>query len=383
MHDGAVAGAAEVRRHLLGPLVRRVHRVRPANRVVVVRLRSTELGQMLDHELRCLQAGESGQRRHLVERALQRALRGGAVVTDDVVHECLIENVQFGQCIDDPADVVVGVLQETGVNLHLAGQHRLHLLGHLVPGRDALAACGEVRVGRDHAELLLPRERLLPQPVPALVEPAPVLVGPLGRHVVRRVRGSRSEVHEERLVRHQGLLLLDVADGLVGEVLGQVITLLGCFGRLDRDRALVQRRVVLVGLAADEAVEVLEAAAGARPVVERTHRARLPHRHLMALAELGGRVAIEPQCLRQCRARVGAQGGLTRRGGGHLGDATHVHGVVVATGQQRGPGRRAERGRVEAGVAQPTGGEPLRGRRLAGTSERTGRAEPDIVHEDH
>ncbi len=41
--DRAVAGAAEVRGDLLGPLVRRVHRVRPADRVVVVGLRPAEL----------------------------------------------------------------------------------------------------------------------------------------------------------------------------------------------------------------------------------------------------------------------------------------------------------------------------------------------------
>ena len=45
MHDRPVAGAAEVRGHLLGPLVRRVHGVRPAHRIVVVRLRAAELVQ--------------------------------------------------------------------------------------------------------------------------------------------------------------------------------------------------------------------------------------------------------------------------------------------------------------------------------------------------
>ena len=49
----------------------------------------------------------------------------------------------------------------------------------------------------------------------------------------------------------------------------------------------------LVGLAADEAVEVLEAATAGRPAVERPRRAGLPDRHLVALAELGGRVAVE------------------------------------------------------------------------------------------
>ena len=43
VHDGAVARAAPVRGDLLGPLVGRVHRVRPADRVVVVGRRRAEL----------------------------------------------------------------------------------------------------------------------------------------------------------------------------------------------------------------------------------------------------------------------------------------------------------------------------------------------------
>ena len=53
-------------------------------------------------------------------------------------------------------------------------------------------------------------------------------------------------------------MLTDPADGLVGEVLGEVITVLGGFGRLDRRSSLVESRVVLVVLTADEPIEVLE-----------------------------------------------------------------------------------------------------------------------------
>src|SRR6186713_3630250 len=108
---------------------------------------------------------------------------------------------------------------------------------------------------------------------------------------MRSVRRARCEVHEERLVGHERLLLARPLDRLVGHVLGEVVALLRRLLRLYRRRALVDRRVVLVRLAADEAVEVLEAAAAARPGVERAHRARLPDRHLVALAELCGRIA--------------------------------------------------------------------------------------------
>ena len=136
---------------------------------------------------------------------------------------------------------------------------------HVVPGRDLLVARRQHGIGRDDAQLLLPLERDLALLVPAVGELALVLVDPLLRHVMRGVRGARREVHEERLVGHQRLLLAHPADRLVGQILGEVVALLGRLRRLDRRRALIQRRVPLVVLAADEAVEVLEPAAAGRP----------------------------------------------------------------------------------------------------------------------
>ena len=218
---------------------------------------------------------------------------------------------------------------------------------------DLLGPGGQLGVGRDHAELLLAGERLLAQRVPALVELALVLRRPLRRHVVRRVRRSRREVGEERLVGHQRLLLADPLDRPVGHVLGEVVALLRGLVGLDRRRALVDRRVVLVGLPADEAVEVLEAAAAGRPRVERAERARLPHRHLVALAELRRRVAVELERLRERRAGVRADRVVARRRGGDLRDPAHPDRVVVAARQQRRARRRAQRRRVEAGELQP------------------------------
>ena len=115
---------------------------------------------------------------------------------------------------------------------------------------------------------------------------------------MRRVGRAGGEVAEERLVGHQRLLLADPRDRLVGDVLSQVVTLLRGLLGLDRLRAVVQGRVILVRLAAEEAVEVLEAAAARGPSVEGAHRARLPDRHLVALAELRRGVTVQPQRLR-------------------------------------------------------------------------------------
>ncbi len=269
--------------------------------------------ELREHELGGLEGGHPVEVGHLVERALERPLGRGAVVADDVVDERVVQDLEFLEGIDDPADVEVGVLEEAGVDLHLPLEHRSQLRVHLVPRRDLGVPRRELRVLRDDPELLLAGEGQLPLAVPAVGERALVLVGPLLRHVVGGMGGARGEVHEEGLVRHQRLLLVHPTDGPVGQVLRQVVALLRRLRRLDGRESLVQRRVVLVVLAPDEAVEVLEPSPSGGPGVERPHRRGLPHGHLVALAELRRRVAVQLQ--RHCERRhgVGADGALPRR----------------------------------------------------------------------
>ena len=287
---------------------------------------------------------------HLVEGALQRAFGRRAVVADDQVDQRVVEDRRCPERVEHPADVMVGVLHERGVDFHLALERRLELGIHLVPRRDLLVARREHGVGADDAQLLLLVEGDLALLVPAVRELALVLVDPLLRHVVRRVRRARREVDEERLVAHQRLLLAHPGDRLVGQVLGQVIALGRRLRRLDRRRALVERGIPLVVLAADEAVEVLESAAAGRPRIERARRTGLPHRHLVTLAELRGRVAVEFERQRERRLGVGQHRAVAGRGGRDLGDAAHADRVVVAAGEQRLARRRAQRRGVEARV---------------------------------
>ena len=208
-----------------------------------------------------------------------------------------------------------------------------------------------------------------------------VLVGPLVGHVVRRVGRAGREVGEERLVGHQRLLLAHPLDRVRRQVVVEVVALLRRLVGLDRRRALVERGIPLVGLAAEEAVEVLEAHPG-RPLAVRAHRARLPDRDLVALAELRRAVAVELEDLGQRRGRVRPDRVVARRGGGELGDVAHADRVVVAAGEQRRAGRRAQRRGVEAVVLQPAGGEALEVRRVARAAERAGGAEADVVDQD-
>ena len=348
VHDRAVARAAPVRRDLLGPLVGRIHRVRPADGVVVVGVRPAEEVDLRREKLRGFERAHPVEDRHLVEAAVRRALSRRAVVADDQVDQRVVEDLQILERVDEPAEMMVGVLEECGIDLHLAGEDRPHVLRRLVPGRNLLRPRRENSVGGDDAQLLLSCERLFAQLVPALIELALVLLDPVLRHVVRRVAGARSEIHEERLVGHQRLLLARPLDRLVRHVLGEVVALFRRFLGLDWDRAFVDRRVPLVGFAADEAVEVLEAAAAGRPLIERPHRAGFPDRHFMALAELRRRIAIELERHGERRLVLGQHRRVARSRGRDFADATHVDGVVIPPGQQRLPRGRAQRRRVKA-----------------------------------
>ncbi len=173
VHDRAVARPAPVRGDLLRPLVGRVHRVRPADREVVVGRRCAELVDARRHELGRLERSGAVEHEHLVERSVDRALGGGAVVADDVVDERVLEDAEVVERVDQPPDVVVGVLEEAGVDLHLAREHRLELVGHVLPGGDLLVSCGQLRLRGNDAELLLARRGS-----PRAARPSPGRSGP-------------------------------------------------------------------------------------------------------------------------------------------------------------------------------------------------------------
>jgi len=81
------------------------------------------------------------------------------------------------------------------------------------------------------------------------------------------------------------------------------------------------------------------AAAAGGPRIERAHRAGLPHRDLVALAELGGRIPVEPQHLRQRCRRLRPHRRVARDRRGDLSDRPPPHRMMIAAGEERHAGR--------------------------------------------
>ena len=117
------------------------------------------------------------------------------------------------------------------------------------------------------------------------------------------------------------------------------------------------------------------------PGVERTHRAGLPDRDLMALAEIGRGIPVELEDLGQRRRRVRADRGVAGRGGRQLRDGAHADRVMVSAAQERSARRGAQGGRVEPRVLEPVRGEPFGDRGGAGATERAGRPEAEVIQQ--
>ena len=314
----------------------------------------------------------------------ERALHARAVVAPDPDHERVVELAHLLDLGEQPADVPVRVLGVTGVDLHLARVQPLLRLTQGIPLRERVVL-RQLRVVRDNAELLLARERLLADSVPALVELAFVLVRPLGRHLVGSVAAPGRVVHEPGTARPLGAHSPQPVDGFLGHVVWEVVRLvvLALWNTLDL-LVLGDQRVVLARLAAEEAPVVVEPEAG-RPAVEGPGRALLVVGRQMPLADGGGHIAVLLQDPRERRAVAGDGGVVAGERARELGDEAEADSVLVASREHRRPRWRAHRGDVEAVVAQSLVGHAREVRRVDRASERARVAKAGIVdqHEQH
>ena len=106
-HAHSLASAAEVRRHLLAPLERRVESPGPSGGVVRESLiRAPEL---VEQELVFHRHGHAVEESELVRRAIDRPLRTRSIVAADVDDQRVIELAHVLDRLNDAADFVVGV----------------------------------------------------------------------------------------------------------------------------------------------------------------------------------------------------------------------------------------------------------------------------------
>ncbi len=310
-----------------------------------------------------------------------RSLRRRAVVTAHVDEQRVVPLPKLGDGVDDPPDLGVGMGQEARVDLHQAPGYRLVPIVVVRPRGYLLGSWRQLGTGGNDAHLDLAGIYPLAQRIPALVELAGEPVRPLRPHVVGTVCRAGREVEEERLVGRRRLLQPDPVDCLVGEILAEVVVVAAKV-RLNGCGLVVQRRFVLGGVAAQETVEAFEPESGG-PAVERPGGADLPGRGEVRLAEQCGAVAVHAQDLRDRGCALRYHAVVARKSVGDLADGAHVRTVVVASGQQCGARRRAQRGGVELVVAQTRTGDTVQRGRRDRPTERGWGTESDVVEQDH
>ena len=149
---------------------------------------------------------------------------------------------------------------------------------------------------------------------------------------------------------------MDVIDGVVGHAGNQVPARL-TFKGVNLGGVAEQVRLPLVGVAADEAVEILKTHT-CWPLVEGPDRAGLEGRRVVVLAEPGCGVAVIEQNPSDGGLVLGDDAVVAREACSLLRDHAEPGRVVIAAGDERGAGGRAERCGVDVIVAQTVLSQP-------------------------
>src|SRR5262249_35487420 len=181
-----------------------------------------------------------------------------------------------------------------GIEFLLVGAER-------VPRRDFFGPGSKFRAGGHHAQVRLTRQCLFADFIPTLVELAFKLRDPFFGCMMRCVTEARGIISEERFIRRQRFLLPNPCDCMVCQVGVKVI--LWVIRRFDRLGSVEQGRMPLVGVSANEAIEVLESESG-RPEIEWPSLTRLPIGDIVVLAIPGCVPAVLFEDFRNCAAAL-------------------------------------------------------------------------------
>ncbi len=273
------------------------------------------------------------------------------------------------------------MLRESRRDLHQSSLEGLLILRNAVPRRHPRVARRELGLLRNPSLLFRPREHALTILVPAVVELALVLVGPLFHDVVRTMDRTARPVHVEGLVGLKGLMLAQPPDRIVGKILAEVIALLVRARRSDIGGVTNQVGLVLRRFAAEEAIEVIEAVAR-RPAIEGTRRGCLFGRRVVPFAPRACGIAVVPKHLRGGRAALGHDPGVAVPVVRHLPDLSGPDMMVVPPREERGSSRGAHGRGVESVVGDALLADSVEGRCVDFAAERRRESGSGIVDED-
>jgi len=186
------------------------------------------------------------------------------------------------------------------------------------------------------------------------------------------MHAAGGEIGEKRLFRIQRFRALDPVDGAVGKVGGEMVVFVIRWA-VDERIILDEMRIILMRLATDEAVEIIEAH-GVRPMVERTLRARFDIRRVVPFAEHRGVIAVQAQHLGDAGGGFRPPAIIAGIAGGKIGNNAEPHGMMVAPGEQGGARGRAQAGIMKAVIEQPVAADAVEGRSVYVAAEGAGMA---------
>jgi hypothetical protein len=199
---------------------------------------------------------------------------------------------------------------------------------------------------------------------------------------MRTVRCTAGPIHEEGFVRREGFMVLQPADGIVGEVFAQVIVAMtaGGLGRVNYGGVPHQVRFILRSLAGEEAVEVFKAVAG-RPIVEWPRSGSLFGGSVVPFAPSAGTVAVILQDLGHHGAGLGLGARVPVPVVSKFRYLAGANALVVAPGQKRGARRRTHRCCVKSVVGDALVRDATKGRRVDFTAVSIQLPWADVVDE--
>ena len=314
----------------LPPPERRVPRERPAPRVVTARVEAPEVVETGD-AVRDVVSGVGDVVTELVHRTVGSAF-GRSPVVGDRHHDGVLQLTGRREVIEQSSEVVVGVRDERGADLHHPGVEPAPVRLDLRPRFDPHRPLRQHRPGRDDAECLLAIERRRPPRIPPVVEATAEPIDPLPRGLVRRVRRARCVPQEERPLGMRAAQLPHVRDRMVREIGVEVVALGRRPGWLDVVRVVHQVGRPLVRLTVEEPVVPIEAQARGPHVVGAGHT--LIPRDEMPLPHAERRVAGAPEDLGERPRGPREHPRVAREVHREVRQHPHPDAVVVAPGQQ-------------------------------------------------